>query len=169
MKKPSQTSAGLVDALVPAAFATMAVLSRIGAENDLSLTMLRVLGILRDRRPRMAELADRLGLEKQTMSGLITRAERRGLVMRIPSSDDRRATDVLLTSEGNDLFDRLHDQMQRALAPLTEQLGKSDQQRLQDLLWRMLEPRDELSAMAAASSDREKDDALPQDEPERLE
>jgi DNA-binding MarR family transcriptional regulator len=104
----------------------------------------------------MAELADRLGLEKQTMSGLITRAERKGLVLRIPSSDDRRATDVLLTSVGKDLFDRLHDQMQRALAPLTEHLGKSDQQRLQDLLWRMLEPRDELSARAT-----KKDDALP--------
>lgn len=139
MEKQSGTSAGLVDALVPAAFATMAVLSKIGAENDLSLTMLRVLGILRDRRPRMAELADRLGLEKQTMSGLVTRAEARGLVVRVPSSDDKRAIDVLLTSEGSDLFDRLHDQMQRALAPLTEQLNKSDQNRLRELLWRMLE------------------------------
>lgn len=140
MKPPPGTSESLVDALVPAAFATMAVLNKIGAENDLSLTLLRVLGILRDRRPRMAELADHLGLEKQTMSGLIARAEKRGLVMRTPSTDDRRATDVLLTSEGNNLFDRLHDQMQHALAPLTRQLNAADQRLLKDLLWRLLEP-----------------------------
>ncbi|MHA4836455.1 MarR family winged helix-turn-helix transcriptional regulator [Sphingopyxis sp. MSC1_008] len=140
MKQDHRTSESLVDALVPTAFATMAVLNKIGAENDLSLTLLRVLGILRDRRPRMAELADHLGLEKQTMSGLIARAEKRGLVMRVPSNDDRRAVDVLLTNEGNDLFDRLHDQMQDALAPLTRQLTISDQRLLKDLLWRLLEP-----------------------------
>lgn len=60
-KKPesepsSPPGAALADALVPAAFVTMAILTRIGAENDLSLTMLRVLGILHDRRPRMSDL-----------------------------------------------------------------------------------------------------------------
>ncbi len=35
---------GLVDALVQASFVTMAVLSKVGAEYDLSLTQLRVLG-----------------------------------------------------------------------------------------------------------------------------
>ncbi|WP_312757952.1 MarR family transcriptional regulator [Pulveribacter sp.] len=128
---------GLADALVPVAFATMAVLNRMGAENDLSLTLLRTLGILRDRRPRMAELADHLGLEKQTLSGLIARAEKRGLVAREPNAQDGRATDVLLTREGAQLVERLHAQMQQALAPLTGQLSASDQRRLQQLLQRM--------------------------------
>lgn len=132
---------GLADALVPAAFATMAVLNKIGAENDLSLTLMRVLGILRDRRPRMVELADYLGLEKQTMSGLIARAEKRGLVARAPNVEDGRATDVFLTGEGVRLFDQLHGQMRQALAPLTEGLGATDQKLLQDLLERMLASR----------------------------
>jgi len=38
------------------------VLNRIGTEHDLSLTQLRVLGILRDRRVKMSELAGYLGL-----------------------------------------------------------------------------------------------------------
>ena len=59
----------LVDAMVQSAFATMAVLNRAAAENDLSLTQLRVLGILRDRRLRMAQLAGYLGLEKSTARG----------------------------------------------------------------------------------------------------
>jgi DNA-binding MarR family transcriptional regulator len=129
----------LADALVPVAFATMAVLNKIGAENDLSLTMLRVLGILRDRRPRMAELADHLGLEKQTMSGLIARAEKRGLVARAQNVADGRATDVFLTEDGAALVARLLQQLRQALAPLTERLGPADRQQLQELLERMLE------------------------------
>ncbi len=128
---------GLIDALVPVAFATMAVLSKIGAENDLSLTLIRTLGILRDRRPRMVELAEHLGLEKQTMSGLIARAEKRGLVAREPNAQDGRATDVLLTDEGAALVERLHAQTQQALAPWTEQLSPSDRQVLERLLQRM--------------------------------
>lgn len=139
MKQSPEPGEGLVDALVPTAFVTMAVLNRIGAENDLSLSVIRVLGILRDRRPRMAELADYLGLEKQTMSGLIARAEKRGLVARAPNEEDGRATDVFLTSEGVKLVNRLHSQTQRALASLTGRLSASDQRLLQEMLQRMLE------------------------------
>lgn len=136
-----QTSAddGLADALVPTAFVTMAILNRIGAENDLSLSLIRVLGILRDRRPRMTELANYLGLEKHSMSGLIARAEKRGLVARAPNAEDGRATDVFLTSEGIQLVERLDSQAQQALAPLTDQLSAADQKLLLKLLQRMLE------------------------------
>lgn len=130
----------VIDALVQAAFVTMAVLNRIGAENELSLTQLRVLGILRDRRPRMAALADHLGLEKSTMTGLIARAEQRGLVARAPSVEDGRAVDVFLTRAGTRLVERLYRQVQDALAPLTDRLNTAEQQRLQTLLRRMLAP-----------------------------
>ena len=141
MTQPPAPGEGLADALVPAAFATMAILNKIGAENDLSLSLIRVLGILLDRRPRMTELAEYLGLEKQTMSGLVARAEKRGLVARAPNKDDGRATDVFLTSEGLRLVKRLRAQAQQALASLTGQLDIPDQQRLQELLERMLDTR----------------------------
>ncbi|MNK70663.1 DNA-binding transcriptional repressor MarR [compost metagenome] len=141
MKQPPPPGEVLADALVPTAFVTMAVLNKIGAENDLSLTLIRALGILLDRRPRMAELADYLGLERQTMSGLIARAEKKGLVARAPNAEDGRATDVFLTSEGAKLVKRLHAQTKQALAPLTDQLSASDQRQLQELLQRMLESR----------------------------
>jgi len=137
-KKPPLRGDGLTDALVPTAFVTMALLNKIGAENDLSLTLLRVLGILWDRRPRMTELAEHLGLEKQTMSGLIARAEKRGLVARAPNVEDGRATDVFLTGDGAKLVQRLHAQMQAALVPLTGRLSAAEQQQLQALLERML-------------------------------
>jgi MarR family transcriptional regulator, organic hydroperoxide resistance regulator len=138
-KQPALPSEGLIDALVPASFVTMAALNKIGADNDLSLTLIRVLGILWDRRPRMAELADRLGLKKSTMTGLIDRAEQRGLVARAPNAEDDRAIDVFLTRKGTALVERVRAQGQQALAPLTEQLNASDQSLLTDLLWRMLE------------------------------
>lgn len=137
MTPPPAPGEGLADALVPTAFVTMAVLNKIGAENDLSLSLIRVLGILLDRRPRMAELADYLGLEKQTMSGLIARAEKRGLVARAPNAEDGRATDVFLTNEGSELVKRLHSQAQQALAPITAQLSPADQKLLQTLLQRL--------------------------------
>jgi DNA-binding MarR family transcriptional regulator len=141
MKQAAVSDEGLADALVVTAFVTMAVINKIGAENDLSLTLIRVLGILWDRRPRMTELADYLGLEKQTMSGLIARAEKRGLVARAPNEDDGRATDVFLTRDGAKLVKQVRVQGQQALAPIIEQLSASDQQLLQQLLQRMLEAR----------------------------
>ena len=141
MKQAPASDEGLADALVTTAFVTMAVINKIGAENDLSLSLIRVLGILWDRRPRMAELADYLGVEKQTMSGLITRAEKRGLVARAPNEEDGRATDVFLTGDGAKLVKRVRVQGQQALAPIIEQLSESDQQLLKKLLQRMFETR----------------------------
>ena len=63
-----------MDGLVQVSFTVIALLSRVAAEHDLSLTQLRVLAILRDREPTMAELATHLGLERSSVSGLIDRA-----------------------------------------------------------------------------------------------
>ncbi len=92
-----------VDVLARTAFVVTGVLTRIAAEYDVSLTQMRVLGVLRDRRPRMAQLADLLGLDKSTMSGLIDRAEQRGLVARARNADDARAIDVCMTAAGVEL------------------------------------------------------------------
>ncbi|HET6505891.1 MAG TPA: MarR family transcriptional regulator [Baekduia sp.] len=128
----------LVDALVQASFATMAVLTKAAADADLSLTQLRVLAILRDRRLRMTALADYLGLEKSTMSGLVDRAEKRGLLARAPNPDDGRAVDVLITVAGAEVADRGAAEVARALAPLTGALPPADRRRLTDLLVRMI-------------------------------
>jgi DNA-binding MarR family transcriptional regulator len=64
----------LRDALAQMSFTLMAVLTEVAAQHDLSLTQLRMLGILRDRGPTMADLATFTGLERSTISGLIDRA-----------------------------------------------------------------------------------------------
>jgi DNA-binding MarR family transcriptional regulator len=138
---PKTEQDGLVDALARTGFATMAVLTRLGAEHDLSLTQLRVLAILRDRRVRMSTLADHLGLERSTLSGLVDRAERRNLLQRAPNRTDGRVVDVLLTAEGARLARRLGAEVRRSLAPMTGSLTPAEQRRLRSLLERLLDPQ----------------------------
>lgn len=124
----------LISALVRASFATTAVLSRVAAEHDLSLTQLRVLAILRDRRVRMSELADYLGLDKSTISGLVDRAEKRGLLQRAPSPADGRATDVFLSAEGRQLAELGERTIAASLSPMTGKLTRAETRRLTALL-----------------------------------
>ena len=131
----------LIDALVRTSFATMAVLNRIAAEHDLSLTQLRVIAILRDRRAKMSELAAYLGLDKLTISGLVDRAEKRGLLRRAANPLDGRGVDVLLTADGMELAERGATQIARSLSPMTSALSRAEAHRLTTLLERMLENR----------------------------
>jgi len=124
----------LISALVRASFATTAVLSRIAAEHDLSLTQLRVLAILRLRRVRMSELADYLGLDKSTISGLVDRAEKRGLLRRAPNPADGRATDVFLTAEGVQLAGLGDAKIRQSMFPMTGKLTSAETRRLTALL-----------------------------------
>ena len=66
----------------------------------------RLLGVLRDRTPTMNELATLLGLDKSSVTGLVDRAERRGLVTRVASSADRRCRARQLTDAGRSLVVR---------------------------------------------------------------
>lgn len=139
-KSPRRDSAALVDALAQSAFVVMSVLTRVGAEYELSLTQMRVLGVLRDRRPRMAELAEFLGLDKSTMSGLVDRAERRGLLARERNADDARAFHVYMTTAGHAMAERVHADVTRELAPLIDRVEGEDRRQLTVLLERMLAP-----------------------------
>jgi DNA-binding MarR family transcriptional regulator len=138
MPTPEVDRQELVDALATMSFTTMAVLSKLAAEHDLSLTQVRVLGILRDRRLKMSELADYLGLDRSTISGLIDRTEKRGLVQRAPNPLDGRGVDVWLTERGADAAARGADALARSLAPMTSALTTVEAQRLTDLLVRLL-------------------------------
>jgi DNA-binding MarR family transcriptional regulator len=99
-ESPDATTSPAVDTLVQLSFAVQLVLTRAAADNDLSVTQLRLLGILRDRTPSMAEIADFLELDRSSVSGLVDRAEARGLVSRRTAGHDARVTLVELTSHG---------------------------------------------------------------------
>ncbi|MFI5912377.1 MarR family winged helix-turn-helix transcriptional regulator [Dactylosporangium sp. NPDC051541] len=130
----------LIDALAQTAFAVMAALNRVGAEYDLSLTQLRVLGILRDRRMRISELAEYLGLEKSTITGLVDRAEKRGLLTRAPNATDGRAVDVFITPAGEALAVPAYARLVELLAPPLAALQPAERRQLRQHLRTMLGP-----------------------------
>jgi DNA-binding MarR family transcriptional regulator len=106
----------------------------VAAANDLSLTQLRMLAILRDREPTMAALATHLGLERSSVSGLIDRSVNRGLAQRRPSSADGRAVHLSLTPAGRRLGRRLTAEVTDLVAMMTSDLAAAEQRRLGALL-----------------------------------
>jgi DNA-binding MarR family transcriptional regulator len=92
-----------VDALAQLSFVIHGLLEHRAQEHDLSIIQTRLLGVLRDRRPTMNELGRLLDLEKSSVTGLVDRAERRGLVTRMRSDTDGRAVLVGLTDAGRSL------------------------------------------------------------------
>lgn len=114
----------LIDALAQATFDILPVLSRIAAELDLSLTQLRLLGVLRDHEPRIVELAGILGLDKSSVSQLVDRAAERDLVQRARDESDKRVVKVVLGAHGQDLIAqgeaRMAAQLQSRLAGIPE-------------------------------------------------
>jgi DNA-binding MarR family transcriptional regulator len=111
----------VADVFVETSFAVIALVTRVGAEHDLSLSAVRMLGILRDRRLTMAELADYLGLERSTVSGLVDRAERRGLVERARHASDGRSTHVQLTALGHEQVNVAAAEVADRIAPIIQQ------------------------------------------------
>lgn len=54
-----------------------------------------------------SELADRLAVEGATMVSMVDRLVRAGLVVREPSTTDRRVKHIVLTKAGNLLYDKV--------------------------------------------------------------
>jgi DNA-binding MarR family transcriptional regulator len=89
-----------VDGLVQLSFLIQNALSTRAEESGLSLSQTRLLGVLRDRTPSVNELAGLLELDKSSVSGLLSRAENRGLIERVASAADRRVVVIRLTRKG---------------------------------------------------------------------
>ncbi|EFL01350.1 transcriptional regulatory protein [Streptomyces sp. SPB78] len=137
---PSPDDAPLtaVDALVQLSFLVQGVLSATGAAHELSVVQLRLLGVLRDRRAGMLELGRHLGLDKSSMTGLVGRAEKRGLVRRSPSPHDGRAVLVGLTEEGRRLAEEGAEEIARRLTEATAHLGTEGRAELTRLVGTVL-------------------------------
>jgi MarR family transcriptional regulator, lower aerobic nicotinate degradation pathway regulator len=127
-----------VDGLTQLSFVILGLLEVRAAEHDLSLAQTRLLGVLRDRVPTMNQLARLLGLDKSSVTGLVDRAERRGLVARVPSAADRRAVLVTLTDEGRSLVSRASGRFEDDVWTMLNRLPPRDRGTLSALISRLL-------------------------------
>lgn len=128
----------LVDALVQLSFAVQTVLARVAAEHDLSLVQIRLFGILRDHEPEMLELARYLNLDKSSVSGLIDRAERRGLVQRTPIPEDKRVFRVSATPLGRQITAKVADEVSREVLQLAEAMSDDERDQLVRIVGRVV-------------------------------
>jgi DNA-binding MarR family transcriptional regulator len=120
----------LPDALAQLSFAVQSAIARVADADGLSQVQVRLLGILRDREPAMLTLATFLNLDKSSVTGLVDRAERRGLVRRTTTPEDRRTVRVALTDRGRQLTQKLAKQVERELSALVSGVSKADRRRL---------------------------------------
>lgn len=105
-----------------------------------------------------AALAERTGVTRATMTGLVDTLERDGLVRRVPDKDDRRMMIVDLTPAGEqrlmDILPNHFRQMAWLMAPLTEPERKALVALLTKVLRRSAEPNEVFPAEASCAAGR---------------
>jgi MarR family transcriptional regulator, lower aerobic nicotinate degradation pathway regulator len=129
---------GIVDALVQLSFVVQGTLAKHAATHHLSMIQTRLLGVLRDRQPTMQELAGLLDLDKSSVTGLVDRAAARGLVVRTPSVEDRRAVHVTLTSAGRRIVSAVAQAFESDIDFITARLSGADKKRLSILATKVI-------------------------------
>lgn len=127
-----------VDGLAQLSFLIYGCLERRAAERGLSIVQTRLLGVLRDRRAGVNELATLLALDKSSVSGLVDRAERRGLMARTPSTTDRRAVLVELTDHGRSFASEVSTAFETDVITILDRLPAADRAQLSRLVSRLL-------------------------------
>lgn len=127
-----------VDSLAQLSFVIHGALERRAGAHELSMIQTRLLGVLRDRRPTMNQLAALLELDKSSVSGLVDRAARRGLVERVASATDGRAVHVTLTRRGRALATRIAAEFEGDVDALLRPLGATQRRTLADLAARVV-------------------------------
>jgi DNA-binding MarR family transcriptional regulator len=108
------------------------------APSGINARELAVLLMLGDREPEsQQQAAQRLGVDRTTMVGLLDGLERKALVRRRPDPADRRRNVVELTDAGQTILDEATRASDVAEQQLLADLGERDATRLRVLLERI--------------------------------
>ena len=107
-----------------------AIYAQVSERHDLTPVQARLLSRLLDGPQGMAELARCFGVEKAALTGLMDRAERRGLARRSPVPGDRRAVHVTLTDAGHQAAAAFHAEVSAELSRLVAPLSEQDREHL---------------------------------------
>ena len=102
--------------------------ARISERHELTPVQAKLLCVLLGGPRGMAELAQSFGVEKAALTGLMDRAEKRGLAARSPVPGDRRAVQVTLTDAGRRAATAFHADVGEALNKLIGDLGPADRE-----------------------------------------
>jgi DNA-binding MarR family transcriptional regulator len=124
-----QETLGAASGMVRLTFLVQNLYAEVGRGCDLTVAQAQMLCTLTDHPMGMAELSGSLGLERSSLTGLVDRAEHRGLVVREAVPHDRRAVNVSLTPAGAEAVHRFHDQLTKRLDDLLADLPATERER----------------------------------------
>lgn len=88
--------------------------------------------------PTQREMADFLSLDPSQIVALVDELEKRGLVVRAPGKQDRRAKTVTATAQGGKLLERAGEAARRAEAQVLDGLPAEESAQLKALLRKAL-------------------------------
>lgn len=71
-------------------------------------------------------IRDHLNLNSSTVTGIISRLEKKGMLARLPKSGDKRVTTITLTSLGDELLKKTPDLLQQRLANKLKNIANDD-------------------------------------------
>ena len=115
---------------------------RASVTNDGELTMsqYRLMRAIADlERPRVRDLAERVGVSQPTVARMLGTLEKEGLVKRSVRRDDRREHDVAMTIRGEQLLERKHAFVSGHRRRLWESLSPDEREDLHRLTRRLSE------------------------------
>ncbi len=117
-------------------------------ERDLTLSQYGLLQPLLNGQPsaRVSDLAGEAGISAPTATRILDALERRGLVERRRSAEDRRGVSVTLTRQGRELLATQHEWMRARERVFYERLPAVERDLAPDLLERLAGLIDELAA-----------------------
>ena len=131
--------ADVANGLIQLTTVVQAVYARVSERHDLTPAQARLLCHLLDGPRGMAELARCFGVEKAALTGLMDRAERRGLAQRSPVPGDRRALQVTLTDAGHRAAAAFLAEVSTELGRLTSSLAPPDRERFRSTMAEIIE------------------------------
>jgi DNA-binding MarR family transcriptional regulator len=124
------TALGFTAALVRMSHLVQHVFADVSHDHEITPQQAQLLCILIDGPIGMTDLSRLLHLEKSSLTGLVDRVERRGLVTRIRDGRDRRVCQVALTGEGTRLAVEAHQDVTRRLDALADDLPDAEKERV---------------------------------------
>ena len=130
---------GLVDALVRLSHAVQHEFGDASRSLELTPQQGQLLCVLAPGPLGLTDLGQVLHLERSSLTGLVDRVERRGLLTRHRDGPDRRACRVALTGTGLDLAHEVHAEVSRRLERLAGGLAPRRRAQLREIAVELLE------------------------------
>jgi DNA-binding MarR family transcriptional regulator len=114
---------------------------RVFKEYGVSIPQVLCLSYLKSRANNMAnhkDIASYLNLNSSTLTGIIQRLEKKGLIAKLPKGDDKRQSNIALTAKGDELLKHIPPLMHQQISKKLQTLSLDEIQRIHEALDKLI-------------------------------